>query len=76
MTDHAAAIRAAIQAMLDAEGDGWQCAQFVIAMGLERVNDGEIESSPWLWKPRGQPEWQTDGLLEAAVAMRSGVDLD
>ncbi len=64
--------------MLDACGDGWQCAQVVVAMGLERVNaDGELESSPWIWTPPGQPDWQTDGLLEAAVEMRhTDIDAD
>ena len=32
--DHAATIRAAIQAMLDAEGDGYVAEQLVIAMGI------------------------------------------
>ena len=64
-------IREAIQAMLDAHGDGWQCAQFVICMGLERVTaDGDLESSPWIYAPHQQPEWQTDGLLDAAAEMR------
>ena len=63
-------IRQAIQTMLDECGDGWQVAQFVVVMGLERVRDGEIESSPWLWAPPQQPDWQTDGLLEAATEMR------
>lgn len=67
-------IREAIQAMLDAHGDGWQCAQFVICMGLERVTaDGELESSPWIWAPGQQPDWQTDGLLDAAMEMRHSV---
>ena len=72
MDDHAAAIRAAVQALLDAYGDGWQCAQMVVVMGLERVGDGTIESSPWLWCPPSQPDWQTDGLLEAAIELRCG----
>lgn len=64
-------IRAAIQAVLDSFGDGWQCAQYVVCLGLERVNsDGELESSPWIWAPPQQPEWQTDGLLVAAAKMR------
>lgn len=71
-------IREAIQAALDSYGDGWQVAQFVVALGLERVNaDGELESSPWIWVPPGQPDWMTDGLLEAAVEMRhSDIDAD
>lgn len=64
-------IRAALQAMLDQHGDGWQVAQFVVALGLERVNaDGELESSPWIYAPAQQPEWQTDGLMDAAMELR------
>ena len=64
-------IRAALQAMLDQYGDGWQVAQFVVCLGLEKVNtDGELESTPWVYAPPGQPDWQTDGLLEAAAEMR------
>jgi len=43
-------------------------------MGLERVTaDGELESSPWIWAPGQQPDWQTDGLLDAAMEMRHSV---
>ena len=64
-------IHAAIQAMLDAHGDGWQVAQYVVCLGLERVGpDGELESSPWIYTPQQQPDWMTDGLLEAAAEMR------
>lgn len=61
----------AIQQLLDSYGDGWIVGHVVLALGLERVGpDGEIESSPWLWCPPHQPDWQTDGLLEAAIEMR------
>lgn len=63
--------------MLDAHGDGWQCAQFTICMGLERVNaDGELESSPWIYTPPAQPDWMTDGLLEAAMEARATAETD
>lgn len=66
-----AAVRAAVQAILDAAGDGWQIAQFVISMGIERVAaGGEIESAPWLWSPPNQPDWMTDGLIESAFTLR------
>jgi hypothetical protein len=69
-------IHDAIQAMLDAHGDGWHCAQYVVCMGLERVNaDGEVESLAWLWAPSEQPDWQTDGLLDAVTALRHS-DID
>lgn len=71
MTDLAANIRAAVQAILDQAGDGFQVAQFVISMGLERVNsDGKLEATSWLWAPPEQAEWMTDGLLEAATELR------
>jgi hypothetical protein len=77
--DMAAAVRAAVQAVLDAHGDGWHVAQFVISMGLERVSaDGELESSAWVWTPPNQADWMTDGLLEAASDIRciAGIDDD
>lgn len=70
----ASQIRAAVQAMLDDLGDGWKVDQLVICMGLERI--GRVESTPWLWAPPDQPEWQTDGLLAAAVDMRDTADID
>lgn len=70
----AAAIRRAVQAVLDADGDGYHVAQFVVCMGIERVTgDGELESAPWLWVPPGQPEWMTDGLLINAIDIRSEI---
>lgn len=76
MTDElAAAIRRAVQAVLDADGDGYHVAQFVVCMGIERVTgDGELESAPWIWAPPGQPEWMTDGLLESAQLIRCQCD--
>lgn len=68
-----AALRVAVQAILDADdSDGWQVAQFVVCMGIERVTSGgEIESAPWLWAPDAQPDWMTDGLIESACALRA-----
>lgn len=76
--DLTAAVRAAIQAILDASDDpGWQVAQFVICMGLERVTgDGELDSSAWLWAPPHQAEWMTDGLLESATDLRLSAAID
>lgn len=69
-------IRAAIQAWLDAQGDGWSVSQCVVVMGLERVADDGVESTPWLWTPAGQPEWMTDGLLMAAEVMRESSEVE
>lgn len=76
--DLAAAVRASVQAILDASDDpGWQVAQFVICMGLERVTaDGDLESSAWLWAPPRQADWMTDGLLESATDLRCCADID
>lgn len=62
-------MRDAIQRiLLDAAGDGWSATQFVIAMGLERINsDGQLETTAWHWAPPGQPDWQTSGLLDHAL---------
>lgn len=70
-------LRQAIQQLLDSYGDGWLLGEFVLSLGLQRVSpDGELESSPWIYAPPGQPDWQTDGLLEAAIDLRHGVDID
>lgn len=63
-------VRAAVQSILDAEGDGFMAAQFVICMGLERFDSaGRIESMPWIWAPAEQAEWMTNGLLETALEL-------
>ena len=60
------AVRDAIQSrVLDAAGDGWTLGQYVICMGLQRIDpDGNVESIAWFWAPDGQPDWQSLGLLE------------
>lgn len=64
---------AAIQAMLDDENEGWQVSQFVLALGLARMNsDGQMESVAYIWSPPEQPDWCTDGLLHAVVDLRDG----
>ncbi|AXH46876.1 hypothetical protein I5G67_gp038 [Mycobacterium phage Aminay] len=68
-------IRAAIEAMLDESGDGYQLGQLVIVMSLEHINaDGQIETVPWLWAPPDQAEWMTDGLLSTALDLRATAD--
>lgn len=69
-------IRAAIQGALDSCGDGWTVSQYVVVMGLERINDGAIEATAWMWSPPGQPDWMTAGLLDAAMDMRERAELD
>lgn len=70
-------IRAAIQQALDAYGDGWSCANWVVAVGLERITDeGEVETSSWWLAQKGQPDYVTDGLLLAVEGMRTEVDTE
>jgi hypothetical protein len=75
MTD---SIRDAIQRyLLDTAGDGWSVTQFVIVMGLEKINsDGALESTAWHWSPKDQPHWQTCGLLDYALDTLSSVTAD
>lgn len=70
-------IREAIQQHLDDEGEGWNVDQFVVAMGLVRINsDGEVESLPWVISPASQPDWQTEGLLHKATTIQTCVGVD
>lgn len=70
------AIHAAIQALLDEQGDGYHLSQFVVSMGLERVTEnGTIESTSWVWAPDHQPGWMNVGLLnEGLCLMTDAVD--
>jgi hypothetical protein len=69
-------LRNAIQRVLTEEGDGWMCGHFVLALGLEKMVDGVIESTAWVWSPADQPEWISDGLLRAAADLRQDSDID
>lgn len=77
MSTFADRIRAAVQAVIDAEeGSGWAVSQYVVAMGLERITAaGEIEAISWYWHPPEQADWMTAGLLESALELRSGAEL-
>ena len=70
-------LRNAIQKLLNQEGDGWVLNEFVIALGLQKMNsEGEVESTAWVWAPADQPDWITDGLLRAASALREDADIE
>jgi len=70
-------VRTALQAILEAEGDGYQVSQFVVVMGLERFTSaGQIESTAWTWAPDWQPAWMTDGLLDSATEEHDNVGDD
>lgn len=69
-------VREALQTILDAHGDGYQLAEHVVVMGLERVSADGIESTVWYWTPAGQPEWKSAGLLEMGARMLDDADTD
>ena len=70
-------LRNAIQKLLNADNEGWVVNEFVLALGLQRMNsDGQIESTAWVWAPKEQPDWMTDGLLRAAAELREDADID
>jgi hypothetical protein len=70
-------LRNAIQKLLNVDSDGWIVQEFVLALGLQRMNsEGHIESTAWVWAPAEQPDWQTDGLLRAASELREDADID
>ena len=72
MSDLTDRIRKAIQAVIDTEeGEGWTVTQYVVAMGLERICNAQIESCGWIWAPPDQADWMTVGLLEAGLEMRA-----
>lgn len=77
MSTFADRIRAAVQAVIDAEeGEGWTVAQYVVAMGLERITyGGHLEAISWYWHPPEQADWMTAGLLESALELRAVAEL-
>ena len=79
MSDPLERIRDAIQAIVNEEGqsEGWALGQFVVVMGLERINaEGNVEATSWFWTPPNQADWMTIGLLEAGIEMRACADID
>ena len=71
-------IRAAVQAVIDAEeSQGWTVSQFVVVMGLERIlSDGSMEACSWYIAPSDQADWMTAGLLEAGLELRACAELE
>lgn len=66
-------IRAAIQKILDDCGDGWTLADYVVVMGLERIDsDQELESTSWWLAGKGQASWKTAGLIVELDQMWQG----
>jgi len=71
--NYATGIRDAIQSLLDSQGDGWELAQHVVVVALERIADGQVETGTWCWTPPGQAEWMTTGLLDAVIEARESI---
>lgn len=69
-------MRHAIQQLLNAYQDGWVLDDFVLALGLQRITNGMVESTAWVWSPAEQADWKTDGLLTAAMELRDSADID
>lgn len=69
-------LRAAIQRLLDDEGEHWQLTQYVVIMGVERFGDGRVESTSWMWAPPGQADWMTTGLLESGAEMHADAEIE
>lgn len=70
-------LREAIQKFLDENGDGWTLTQYVVAMGLEKINiDGSVEAIGWYHAPEHQADWQTSGLLEQATELHKNAETE
>ncbi len=63
-------IRAGIQTVLDEDTGGWRVAHYVVAVGLERICDGEVETAAWLYAEPSQPTYVTEGLLIKAEELQ------
>ena len=70
-------LRVAIQYLLDCEGDGFQLAHFVVAVGLQKIDStGALTCTSWLAVPSEQADYITQGLLDSAEEMRATQDID
>lgn len=70
-------IRDAIQRHLNECGEGWNVTQYVVAMGLQRMDsNGNIESTAWYYAPPDQADWHTTGLLHSAVELDEDAEVD
>jgi len=70
-------LRVALQYLLDCEGDGYQLVHYVVAVGLQRMDQtGAISSTSWLAIPSEQADYITQGLLDSAEEMRATQDID
>lgn len=66
-------LRSALQVLLDAEGDGWHVAHYIVVLGIERFSSetGRVENGVWTAAPVDQSEYIATGLLETAQMYRT-----
>lgn len=65
-------LRVALQYLLDTvDGEGWVLSDYVVVVGLRRMNGMVVESSAWPISHPEQPDYVTDGLIAAAEDMRA-----
>lgn len=70
-------LRAALQQLLDAEGDGYQLAHYVVVMGIQKIDAmGKIDARAWMAVPAEQADYISDGLIAAAEDMRADADVE
>lgn len=72
------ALQAAVQAVVDANADGWSVGHYVVVAGLERLDTeaNRVVSAVWTITPVDQAEWMTKGLLDAAMEIQLTADAD
>lgn len=67
-------LRAALQAVLDAEDDdgGWLLDHYVVVMGVQKIDsNGKVSSSSCMTVPEDQADYVTAGLIDSAVDMQA-----
>ncbi len=67
-------LRAALQAVLDAEDDdgGWLLDHYVVVMGVQKIDsNGKVSSSSCMTVPEDQADYVTAGLIDSAVSMQA-----
>lgn len=64
-------IRDGIQAALDSCDGGFQVAHWVVIVGCERINGGELEVATSMFSDPMQAEYITDGLLMKAHELQA-----
>lgn len=70
-------LRAALQYVLDCEGDGWMLNHYAVVMGLQKMDAvGKLSNTAWVIAPMDQADYVTDGLISCAEEMRAAAEID